>query len=186
HETLVLRDTLGVTLSLLLLWWLAGCDDARALPWLMAGWLFALALLAREATLVFGPFVALWIARRFGRHPRALATVALAFVAGVPGALAPPRRQRAVQAARDLRPLRADGQRQLVLLRRPIAAAPLLAALRVGARARPGRPLAGPPAGRPAPPPPLLPARERGRPHVLHHRGPLPPAGRRRPVPLRG
>lgn len=78
HETLVLRDTLGVTVSLLLLWWLAGCDDARALPWLVAGWLFALALLAREATLVFGPFVALWIARRFGRHPRALATVALA------------------------------------------------------------------------------------------------------------
>jgi len=89
HETLVLRDTLGVTLSLLLLWWLAGCDDARALPWLVAGWLFALALLAREATLVFGPFVALWIARRFGRHPRALATVALAFVAGVSVGLAP-------------------------------------------------------------------------------------------------
>ena len=89
HETLVLRDTLGVTLSLLLLWWLAGCDDARALPWLVAGWLFALALLAREATLVFGPFVALWIARRFGRHPRALATVALAFVAGVSLGLAP-------------------------------------------------------------------------------------------------
>ena len=89
HETLVLRDTLGVTLSLLLLWWLAGCDDARALPWLVAGWLFALALLAREATVVFGPFVALWIARRFGRHPRALATVALAFVAGVSVGLAP-------------------------------------------------------------------------------------------------
>ncbi len=89
HETLVLRDTLGVTVSLLLLWWLAGCDDARALPWLVAGWLFALALLAREATLVFGPFVALWIARRFGRHPRALATVALAFVAGVSVGLAP-------------------------------------------------------------------------------------------------
>jgi len=89
HETLVLRDTLGVTLSLLLLWWLAGCDDARALPWLVAGWLFALALLAREATLVFGPFVTLWIARRFGRHPRALATVALAFVAGVSVGLAP-------------------------------------------------------------------------------------------------
>ena len=89
HETLVLRDTLGVTLSLLLLWWLAGCDDARALPWLVAGWLFALALLAREATLVFGPFVALWIARRFGKHPRALTTVALAFVAGVSLGLAP-------------------------------------------------------------------------------------------------
>jgi len=55
----------------------------------VAGWLFALALLAREATLVFGPFVALWIARRFGRHPRALATVALAFVAGVSVGLAP-------------------------------------------------------------------------------------------------
>src|SRR5204863_38814 len=83
HETLVLRDTLGVTVSLLLLWWLAGCDDARALPWLVAGGFFALALLAREATLVFVPFVALWIARRFGRHPRALATVALAFAVGL-------------------------------------------------------------------------------------------------------
>ncbi len=89
HETLVLRDTLGVTVSLLLLWWLAGCNEARALPWLVAGWLFALALLAREATLVFGPFVALWIARRFGRHPRALATVALAFVSGISVGLAP-------------------------------------------------------------------------------------------------
>ena len=89
HETLVLRDTFSVTVSLLLLWWLAGCRDARALPWVAAGVLFALALLAREATLVFGPFVALWIARRFGRHPRALATVALAFVAGVSVGLAP-------------------------------------------------------------------------------------------------
>jgi len=89
HETLVLRDTFGVTVSLLLLWWLAGCRDARALPWLAAGVLFALALLAREATLVFGPFVALWIARRFGRHPRALATVALAFAAGVSLGLVP-------------------------------------------------------------------------------------------------
>jgi len=89
HETLVLRDTLGVTVSLLLLWRLAGCDDARPLRWLMAGWLFALAVLAREATLVFGPFVALWIARRYGRHPRALATVALGFAAGVAVGLAP-------------------------------------------------------------------------------------------------
>src|SRR5207302_1705122 len=89
HETLVLRDTLGVTVSLLLLWWLAGCDDARALPWLVAGGFFALALLAREATLVFVPFVALWIARRFGRHPRALATVAFAFAAGVSLGLVP-------------------------------------------------------------------------------------------------
>jgi 4-amino-4-deoxy-L-arabinose transferase-like glycosyltransferase len=89
HETLVLRDTLGVTVSLLLLWWLAGCPEPQVLRWLVAGWLFALALLAREATLVFAPFVALWIARRFGRHPRALVTVALAFAAGVALGLAP-------------------------------------------------------------------------------------------------
>jgi 4-amino-4-deoxy-L-arabinose transferase-like glycosyltransferase len=89
HETLLLRDTLGTTVSLLLLWWLAGCRDSSALPWLVAGWLFAVALLAREVTLVFAPFVALWIMGRFRRDARALATVVLSFVAGLALGLAP-------------------------------------------------------------------------------------------------
>ena len=89
HETLFLRDVLGVTVSLLLLWWLAGCREARPVPWLVAGALFSLAMLAREATLVFLPFVALWIARLFGRDPRTLAAVTLSFVTGVAVGAAP-------------------------------------------------------------------------------------------------
>jgi tetratricopeptide (TPR) repeat protein len=87
HETVVLRDVLGVTVSLLLLWWLAGCDDERPRRWLVAGMLFALAVLARETTLVFAPFIALVIARRFG--VRALGSAGLAFAAGVAVGLAP-------------------------------------------------------------------------------------------------
>jgi len=87
HETVVLRDVLGVTVSLLLLWWLARCDDERPLRWLVAGVFFALAVLARETTLVFAPFVALLIVRRFGA--RALLTVGAAFAAGVATGLAP-------------------------------------------------------------------------------------------------
>ena len=87
HETVVLRDTLGVTVSLLLLGWLAHCDDERPLRWLVAGVLFALAALARETTLVFGPFVALLIVRRFG--VRSLGSAGLAFAAGVALGLAP-------------------------------------------------------------------------------------------------
>jgi hypothetical protein len=64
HETVVLRDVLGVTVSLLLLWWLARSDDERLLRWLVAGALFALAVLARETTSV-ALFVALLIVRRF-------------------------------------------------------------------------------------------------------------------------
>src|SRR5213593_3917521 len=37
HEMFLLRDTLGITVSLLMLWWLAGCDDADARRWSVAG-----------------------------------------------------------------------------------------------------------------------------------------------------
>ena len=89
HETVVLRDVLGVTVSLLLLWWLTRCDDERPLRWLVAGGLFALAVLGREMTLVFAPFLALWIVQRFGSQRGALLRVGLAFVAGVALGLAP-------------------------------------------------------------------------------------------------
>jgi len=80
HETLVLRDTLGVTLSLLLLWWLAGCDDARALPWLVAGWLFALAFVA-GVSLGLAPLVARNVV--LGAPPLSLSTRGIeAFVYG--------------------------------------------------------------------------------------------------------
>jgi len=89
HETLLLRDVLAVTVSLALLWWLAGCEDARAGRWMIAGGLFALALLARETTVLFAPFVVLWIAERFGRQPRALGAAALSFLAGIALGLVP-------------------------------------------------------------------------------------------------
>ena len=89
HEALLLRDTLAVTVSLALLWWLAGCEDARTGRWIIAGGLFATALLARETTLLFGPFVVLWIAERFWRQPRALGAAALSFLTGIALGLAP-------------------------------------------------------------------------------------------------
>ncbi|TMA91569.1 MAG: hypothetical protein E6J77_06180 [Deltaproteobacteria bacterium] len=89
HEAVLLRDVLAVTVSLALLWWLAGCEDARTGRWIIAGGLFATALLARETTLLFGPFVVLWIAERFWRQPRALGTAALSFLTGIALGLAP-------------------------------------------------------------------------------------------------
>lgn len=89
HEALLLRDVLAVTVSLALLWWLAGCEDARPGRWIIAGGLFATALLARETTLLFGPFVVLWIAERFWRQPRALGAAALSFLTGIALGLAP-------------------------------------------------------------------------------------------------
>ena len=83
HETLLLRDCLGVTTSLLLLWGLARCDQASPRRWVVAGMLFALALLAREATLPFGPFVVLWIVERFWKRWSAVATALGCFAAGV-------------------------------------------------------------------------------------------------------
>ena len=89
HEALLLRDVLAVTVSLALLWWLAGCEDARTGRWIIAGGLFATALLARETTVLFGPFVVLWIAERFWRQPRALGAAALSFLTGIALGLAP-------------------------------------------------------------------------------------------------
>jgi len=80
HEPLLLRDTLAVSTSLLLLWGLSRCDEARPGPWLVAGFLFALAVLAREATLLFAPFVA--VRFRHGAWPRVLAAFAAGAVLG--------------------------------------------------------------------------------------------------------
>ena len=81
HETLLLRDTLAVTTSLLLLWALAHTDE-RPRRWLWAGAVFALAILARETTLLFAPLIILWTAQRFWRRPAVCTTAVLSFVAG--------------------------------------------------------------------------------------------------------
>jgi len=83
YELFALRDTLGITVSLLMLWGLVRCDRAEPRRWLLAGFLLAVAALAREATLLFLPLVAFWMLRRFHADRRALARAALAFFAGV-------------------------------------------------------------------------------------------------------
>ena len=88
HEPFLLRDSLAVTTSLLLLWCLVRSGDSVA-RWLVAGMLFTLAVLARESALLFGPFVALWMVQRFRAEPRLLGRVALAFVAGCAAGFAP-------------------------------------------------------------------------------------------------
>jgi len=89
HELFVLRDTLGVTVSLLMLWALARCDDADPRRWLLAGLLLAVAMLCREATLLFVPLVAVWMLRRFRADGRVLGRAALWLLAGVGLGLAP-------------------------------------------------------------------------------------------------
>src|SRR5262249_35100876 len=76
------RDALAVTLSLLLLWVLSAADDASPRRWCAAGMLFAVAVLARETTLVFAPLVALWACQQFWRRPASCAAAVGAFVAG--------------------------------------------------------------------------------------------------------
>jgi hypothetical protein len=83
HETLLLRDTLAVTTSLLLVWALARAEDPRPLRWLVAGLLFAVAVLARETTLLFAPFVLLLAVQRFWRRRGACATALACFIAGL-------------------------------------------------------------------------------------------------------
>jgi 4-amino-4-deoxy-L-arabinose transferase-like glycosyltransferase len=89
HETVVLRDVLGVTVSLLLLWWLARCAQRGPRAWLVAGVLFAVALLAREVTALFAPCVLLWIVQREWPRWRAIGVTAAAFAAGVAIGLLP-------------------------------------------------------------------------------------------------
>jgi 4-amino-4-deoxy-L-arabinose transferase-like glycosyltransferase len=79
HESLLLRDPLAVTTSLLALWALLRSRDAGRGGGLLAGVLLAVSLLAREANLLFAPLAVLWIARR---HPQP-ARAASVFVAGV-------------------------------------------------------------------------------------------------------
>src|SRR6266849_237889 len=64
HELFLLRDTLGVTVSLLMLWALARCDDAA-------------------------PLVAAWMFRRFHADRRALGRAGFWFLAGLGLGLAP-------------------------------------------------------------------------------------------------
>ena len=88
HEPFLIRDSLAVTTSLLLLWWLTRCEESAG-RWLVAGMFFVAAVLARESALLFAPFVALWLVQRFRTRPRTLGRVSLAFVAGAALAFAP-------------------------------------------------------------------------------------------------
>jgi 4-amino-4-deoxy-L-arabinose transferase-like glycosyltransferase len=89
YEALLLRDSLGVTVSLLLLWGLLRCTGPALRSWAKAGVLFALALLGRELVLPFGLVVLLWIARRFWSQWRTMGAVAGAFIVGVLLGLSP-------------------------------------------------------------------------------------------------
>lgn len=83
HETLLLRDSVTVTVTLLLLWALSRCTAETSGRWFVAGLLLAMALLARELTLLFAPFVVLWIAERYWRERRTLVRILCALAAGV-------------------------------------------------------------------------------------------------------
>src|SRR5437016_5269491 len=89
HELFLLRDTLGVTVSLLMLWALARCRDVEPRRWLLAGLLLAVATLCREATLLFAPLIAVWVLRRFHADGRALRRAVLWFLVGLGLGLAP-------------------------------------------------------------------------------------------------
>jgi 4-amino-4-deoxy-L-arabinose transferase-like glycosyltransferase len=87
YETLLLRDGLAVTVSLLLLLALSRCTTAARGPWVLAGAAFALALLARELVAPFGVCVAFWIWQRFrgrrGELGRALGAFTLGTALGL-------------------------------------------------------------------------------------------------------
>jgi len=90
YESLALRDPLGATASLALLLALSRCGpDARTARWVVAGLLLAVALLAREATTVFLPFLAVWLTWTFRARPRRLPLAALGFAGGALLGLAP-------------------------------------------------------------------------------------------------
>jgi hypothetical protein len=83
YETLLLRDTLAVTVSLVLLLALSFCTGTARTPWLLAGVAFAVALLGRELVGPFGVLVLVWIWQRFRGHPATVAALCATFVAGV-------------------------------------------------------------------------------------------------------
>ncbi len=90
HETFLVRDCLAVTTSLLLLWALVrAADGAGGGRWLFAGCLFALALLARELTILFAPFVVVWMVQRLRGEPPKLAAALASFAGGVVLGLVP-------------------------------------------------------------------------------------------------
>jgi hypothetical protein len=87
-EPFLLRDTLAVTTSLLVLWWLSGCDRPSLGRWLVGGLLMALAILTRETAVLFVPFVLLWIVRTFP-EPATRVRIAVVFLAGLALGLVP-------------------------------------------------------------------------------------------------
>lgn len=89
HETFLVRDCLAATTSLLLLWGLVRAADGGAVRWLVAGCLFALALLARELTILFAPFVVLWMVQRLRAEPATLGAALASFAGGAALGLLP-------------------------------------------------------------------------------------------------
>jgi 4-amino-4-deoxy-L-arabinose transferase-like glycosyltransferase len=89
HELFLLRDTLSITVSLLMLWALIGCDDGKPRRWVIAGFLLAVAILCREATLLFAPLVVLWMFGRLRTDRRALGSASLSLLIGLGVGFAP-------------------------------------------------------------------------------------------------
>lgn len=83
YESFALRDGIAATTALGALWSLVRARDDGAVRWLVAGLLFALAVLARENIAAFAPFIAGWMAWLHWGRWRRLARSAAGFVAGV-------------------------------------------------------------------------------------------------------
>jgi 4-amino-4-deoxy-L-arabinose transferase-like glycosyltransferase len=82
YETLLLRDPLAVTVSLLLLLALSRCTTAAPGRWLLAGVAFAVALLGRELVAPFAALVVVWAWQQFRRRRGELWRALGAFAAG--------------------------------------------------------------------------------------------------------
>lgn len=89
YESLLLRDPLAVTVSLVLLLALARCAGPAPGRWFVAGLAFALALLGRELVGPFAALVGLWIWQRFRDRREAMWRAAAAFALGAAVGLVP-------------------------------------------------------------------------------------------------
>lgn len=89
YESLLLRDPLAVTVSLLLVLALLRSADGAPRPWFVAGLAFALALLGRELVAPFAVLVGLWMWQRYRAERARLWRAGAAFAAGIAVGIAP-------------------------------------------------------------------------------------------------